>query len=248
MPADERALRALCGIGDYTAGAIASIAFGIPSPAVDGNVLRVLSRVSGSEEDITKQTTKKKWSEGLRAVIPAEDPASFTQAMIELGATVCGPNSAPRCEECPFGSICVASREKSWDRLPVKSVKKERRVEELTVLLIRDGNRTALRKRPPKGLLAGLYELPNLQGHIDESQMPNRIRELGFEPLRIVRIEDAKHVFTHVEWHMIAYSVQITPEFDGMHEPSGLLLVNNEELKKSYAIPSAFAAYKQHLF
>ena len=248
MPADEGALRALCGIGDYTAGAIASIAFGIPAPAVDGNVLRVLSRVSGSEEDITKQTTKKKWSEALRAVIPTSDPASFTQAMIELGATVCGPNSAPRCEECPFGNICVACREQSWDHIPVKSAKKERRIEKLTVLLIRDGDRTALRKRPSKGLLAGLYELPNLRGHIEEKQLPDQIRALGFEPLRIVRIEDAKHIFTHVEWHMIAYTVQITPEFDGIHEPSGLLLVNNGELKKSYAIPSAFSAYKRHLF
>lgn len=248
MPADERALRSLCGIGDYTAGAIASIAFGIPAPAVDGNVLRVLSRVCGSEEDISKQTTRKRWSDALREVIPQNAPAAFTQAMIELGATVCGPNCAPRCEECPFLKDCVAAREGRAEQLPVKSAKKERRVESLTVLLIRDGDRTALRKRPAKGLLAGLYELPNLRGHVEEAELPSRIRELGFEPLRIVRIEDAKHIFTHVEWHMIAYDVRITPEFDGIHEPSGLLLVGNEDLKKNYAVPSAFAAYKRYLF
>lgn len=246
MPADEKALRGLCGIGDYTAGAIASIAFGIRAPAVDGNVLRVLSRVNGSYDDIALQETKKKWNEALRAVIP-EDAGSFTQAMIELGATVCVPNGEAKCGDCPMAPYCRAAKEGLTDALPVRSAKKPRRIEDLTVLILRDGARTALHKRPAKGLLAGLYELPNLPGHIAEDELPGVIRSLGFEPLRIQRAEDAKHIFTHIEWHMIAYTVQIAPEFDGYHEQSGMLLVENDDLHANYAIPSAFSAYTKYL-
>ena len=113
--------------------------------------------------------------------------------------------------------------------------------------MIRDSARTALRKRPDTGLLAGLFELPNVMGHLTEDELPAYIRSLGFEPLRIQRLEDAKHIFTHIEWHMIAYDVRITPEFDGYHGGSGMLLVGNDDLHAHYAIPSAFAAYKQYL-
>ena len=114
-------------------------------------------------------------------------------------------------------------------------------------MLIRDGDRTALHKRPAHGLLSGLYELPNVEGHLDETEVLSYIRSIGFEPLRVERIEDAKHIFTHVEWHMIAYTVRITPEFDGMHGGSGMLLVQNETLRAQYAIPSAFSAYIKYL-
>ena len=247
LPADEKELRKLCGIGDYTAGAIASIAFGIPAPAVDGNVLRVLSRVTGSREDISLQETKKKQSDALRQVIPTDRAGDFTQSLIELGATVCVPNGEARCGECPLASVCVACREHLTDELPVKAAKKPRRIENLTVLLIRDDNRTVLRKRPSKGLLAGLYELPNLKGHLSEDAVPRAVRDLGFEPLRVERIEDAKHIFTHVEWHMVAYTVRIASEFDGVRLAESLRLVENEALRKSYAIPSAFSAYTKYL-
>lgn len=247
MPADEAALRGLCGIGDYTAGAIASIAFGIRAPAVDGNVLRVLSRVCGSYDDIAKQETKKKWSEALRSSIP-EDAGSFAQAMIEIGAVVCVPNGEAKCGECPLEPYCAAAKQHLTDVLPVRSAKKPRRVEDLTVLLIRDGVRTALHQRPKKGLLAGLYELPNLPGHLEEDTLPEVIRGLGFEPLHIQRIEDSKHIFTHIEWHMIAYTVQIAPEFDGFHAQSGMLLVENGDLRAHYAVPSAFSAYTKYLW
>ena len=247
MPADEALLRSLCGIGDYTAGAIASIAFGIPAPAVDGNVLRVLSRVSGSYEDIALQETKKRFASLLRPVIPTEDAGGFTQSLIELGACICVPNGEAKCAECPLAPHCIAHREGLVDSLPIKSAKKARRIRDLTVLLIRDGERTALRKRPPKGLLAGLFELPNFEGHLSEDALPEMIRSLGFEPLRVQRIEDSKHIFTHIEWHMIAYTVMISPEFDGFHEQSGMLLVEDEDRRENYAIPSAFSAYTKYL-
>ncbi|MBQ7334935.1 MAG: A/G-specific adenine glycosylase [Clostridia bacterium] len=246
MPQSYEGLRALPGIGDYTAGAIASIAFDLRVPAVDGNVLRVLARVSGSTDDIAAQETKQRFRAELAKVIPAE-AGDFAQAMIELGATVCVPNGAPKCALCPLASECVAHLQGLTDFVPVRSAKKARRVENRTVLLIRDGNRTALRKRAPKGLLAGLYELPNTEGHLSEAELPDYIRSLGTEPLQIQRLEDAKHIFTHIEWHMIAYAVRVSPDFDGLREDADLLLVPNEELHRDYAIPSAFSAYTKYL-
>ena len=246
MPRTYEGLLALPGIGEYTAGAVASIAYDLPVPAVDGNVLRVLSRVSGSYADITNPETKALYRKLLPAVIPVA-AGDFTQSLIELGATVCVPNGEARCAECPLAEVCVARRQGLTDELPVRAAKKARRVEKKTVLLIRDGDRTALRKRPPKGLLAGLFELPNLEGHLSADELPALIRDFGFEPLHLERIEDAKHIFTHIEWHMIAYSVRIAPEFDGWHAGSGMLLVPNGELHADYAIPSAFSAYVKYL-
>lgn len=243
MPESYAALRALPGIGDYTAGAIASIAFGLREPAIDGNVLRVLSRVLASREDVTRQEVKRAWRNSLCAVIP-EDAGSFTQAMIELGATVCPPKGEPRCEGCPLFADCEGRRQGIAATLPVKAEKKPRRIEERTVLLLRDGDRTVLRKRPPKGLLAGLFELPHVMGHLSEEEIPALVREMGLEPLRVERLEDAKHIFSHVEWHMIAYAVRISPEFDGWPSDSELLIVPNDRLHAEYAIPSAFTAYK----
>ena len=246
MPKTYEELLKLSGIGEYTAGAIASIAYGERVPAIDGNVLRVLARVSGSEADIALPETKKEFRQELARVVPVE-AGDFTQSLIELGATVCAPNREPMCEACPLRECCVAYREGKTSEIPVRSPKKARRIEERTVFLIRDGDRTALHKRPPKGLLAGLYELPNIEGHLRENEVIEHLRSLGFEPLRVQKIESAKHIFTHIEWHMIAYDVLITPEFDGLHGRSGMLLVPNEELHESYAIPSAFGAYVKYL-
>ncbi len=246
MPARYEELLKLSGIGEYTAGAVASIAYDLPYPAVDGNVLRVLSRLSGSEKDIADPETKKTYREALLGVIPKE-AGDFNQSLIELGATVCVPNGEPKCDLCPLRDDCVASREGLTDRIPVKSAKKPRRIEERTVLLIRDDGRTVLSKRPPKGLLAGLYELPNVKGHLGEEETVAYLRSLGFEPLRIRRLEDSKHIFTHIEWHMIAYAVKITPEFDGKRGEENMLIIPNDTLKSEYAIPSAFGAYIKYL-
>lgn len=245
MPADEDLLRKLPGIGDYTAGAIASIAFGLRAPAVDGNVLRVLSRVNGSRADVALPETKARWREALRPVIP-ENAGAFTQAMIEIGACVCVPNGEAKCEVCPLAPWCAAHRDGLTAELPVRSAKKPRRIEQLTVLLIRDGKRTALRKRPPKGLLAGLYEYPNFPGHLTPEELPPLIRSLGLEPLRLTRAEDAKHVFTHIEWHMIAYVVRVAPEIEQVDPESGLLFINDDDLRSRCALPSAFSAYTKY--
>ena len=236
----------MSGVGDYTAGAIASIAFDERVPAVDGNVLRVLSRLTASTADIAEPSVKKDFREALAPCVP-ECAGDFTQAMIELGATVCVPNGAPRCEACPMRAQCVAYARGETEKYPVKRAKKARRVEKKTVFVIRDEDRTVLHKRPPKGLLSGLYELPNAEGHLTSDEVPRYIRALGFEPLRVERLEDAKHIFTHVEWHMIAYAVRISPEFDGACGQSGMLLVPSDALHGEYAIPSAFSAYTKYL-
>ena len=246
MPRTYEELLKLPGIGEYTAGAIASIAYGIRVPAIDGNVLRVLARVSGTNADITLPETKKEFRQALEGVVPPE-AGDFTQSLIELGATVCAPNREPMCDVCPLRDECIALREGKTSEIPVRSPKKPRRIEERTVFIIRDGDRTVLHKRPQKGLLSGLYELPNIEGHLSEGEALEYLRALGFEPLRIQKIENAKHIFTHIEWHMIAYDVRITPEFDGLHGKSGMLIVPNGELHQKYAIPSAFGAYVKYL-
>jgi A/G-specific adenine glycosylase len=167
--------------------------------------------------------------------------------MIELGATVCVPNGTPLCENCPLYTDCKARCEGLIDELPVKSAKRARRIEDRTVLLIRDGGRTALHKRPPRGLLSGLFELPNVDGFLSEAQVLDFVRKIGFDPLRIQKLEDAKHIFTHIEWHMIAYDVTVTPEFDGLDGVDGIFLVTNDDLHANYAIPSAFSAYTKYL-
>ena len=246
MPRDERALRALPGIGDYTAGAIASIAFGIPAPAVDGNVLRVLSRLRADESDIALPQTKKAWSERLRPSVP-ENAGDFAQALIELGATVCVPNAAPHCVDCPLAEFCLARQRGLTDAIPVKSAKKERRIEHRTVLVIGDGERYVIGKRPEKGLLAGLYELPSVGEHLAEDQVLAHVRELGFEPLRWRRLEDSKHIFSHIEWHMIAYEILVSPDFDGFSPKDRLFLADCGEIRERYAFPGAFSAYTQYL-
>lgn len=246
MPKTYEELRRLSGIGDYTAGAIASIAYGERVPAIDGNVLRVLARLCASHEDIADPKTKALWRESLAPLIPKR-AGDFTQAMIELGATVCVPNGEPKCSECPLKDFCDATKNGLTDEIPVRSAKKPRRIEDRTVLIVCDENRIALGKRPPKGLLAGLFEFPNVTGHLAESEALQYLRSIGFDPVRIERIEDSKHIFTHVEWRMIAYRVRITPEFDGQKGGSGLKLIDIDDVREKYAIPSAFSAYTRYL-
>ena len=167
--------------------------------------------------------------------------------MIELGATVCVPNGEAKCPDCPFLPWCRAAKEGLTEVLPVKGEKKPRRIEEKTVFLIRDGERVALHRRPERGLLAGLYELPNVPGHLEEDRVAGRIRDFGLEPLRVRRMDDAKHIFTHIEWHMIAYDVRIAAEPEGEHPQSGLVFADIADVRARYAIPSAFAAYTKYI-
>lgn len=279
VPSDYETLLKLKGIGHYTAGAIASIAYGKAVPAVDGNVLRVISRVTADDSDIMKQSVRTHMEECLFELmnsIPSSEscdfseeikresivePSVFNQALMELGATVCLPNGAPRCGVCPWRDICEARKQDRIMELPVKKKAKARRIEEKTVLIVKDGEKVALHKRPKKGLLAGLYELPNTNGHLTETEVLEFMKKQGYSPVRIQPVCDAKHIFSHVEWHMKGYVVFLQAkeyESTGVEnkdvfelEP-GLqkeewIFVDVADTKENYAIPSAFVKYTEYL-
>lgn len=243
MPADYDKILALPGIGSYTAGAISSFAFGIGKPAVDGNVLRVLSRLTKSSEDIMKQSVRRKMEEQVEAIIPRERAGDFNQAMIEIGAIVCVPNGAPKCQECPLKALCQAHKDGAEQELPKKTPPKSRKIEKRTVLVLLSDNQAALRKRPKKGLLAGLYELPSLAGHLSQEEVLEFVKGLSLSPIRIQTLPEAKHIFSHIEWHMAGYVVKIEePE----QNPEDIFFVEKEEMETTYSIPAAFAAYTEY--
>ena len=248
LPADYDALLTLNGIGHYTAGAIASIAYGIPVPAVDGNVLRILMRVSEDGADILKQSVKNSVEELLRPVIPKDRAGLFTQAMMELGATVCVPNGEPKCGECPWGLFCLTGKHGSWRDFPVKGKPKPRRIEEKTVFLICDGTRVLLHRRPAKGLLAGMYEFPNCAGYLTEKDAIAFAEGIGLMPVKIRPLEQAKHIFSHVEWHMRGYMIRVAqPDEPDVSAAGGYLFAEAEDSEERYAIPSAFAKYTKYI-
>lgn len=240
LPADHAALLLLPGIGSYTAGAIGSIAFGLPVPAVDGNVMRVLSRVAGSYEDILKQAVKKKMElavEETLKTLKEGEAGDFNQALIETGAIVCVPNGAPLCgAPCPFYTVCEARKKALTAEIPVKTPKKKRKIEEKTVLLVEYGDKIAIRKRDDTGLLASLYEFPNLEGKLYGKEV---LEQMKCRAVIEKELPTAKHIFSHVEWHMSGYLIRVTEEIPG------LLFADREELKEKYPIPNAFAAYRK---
>ena len=228
FPDTYEGLLALPGVGEYTAGAVSSIAFGRCEAAVDGNVLRVVTRVTADPSDITRQETKRRIAAGLKAVMPVEYPGRFNQALMELGATVCLPNGAPQCGRCPLAHLCLA-REREDFSFPKKPPKKARKVEERPVFLLFWEDKVALRRRPDKGLLAGLYEYPDsLEGL------------LHGEP---EFVGEAVHIFTHKEWHMPAWAVEALDET----LPGGWLWAGLAEWRQTYSIPSAFSAFDHHV-
>ena len=241
FPCTFEDIRRLTGIGNYTAGAIGSFAFGIPKPAVDGNVLRVVSRVTENYDDIMKQSVRTSMEQALENVMPKDQAGDFNQGLIELGAIVCVPNGAPKCEECPLTGFCKAYQKGVQEKLPVKSKAKSRRIEKKTILVLKDGDTVAIRKRGKKGLLAGLYEFPNLEGHLSEDEVIAYCKEIGLSPLRIKKLAPAKHIFSHIEWEMIGYHIRVDELEKSCTEK--MLFVQWDELKEEYAMPSAFEAY-----
>lgn len=246
MPSEYHDLIKLKGIGSYTAGAISSIAFGHPVPAVDGNVLRVIMRLLADDSDISEASVRKRVEEDLKPVMPKDHPGDFNQALMELGATVCLPNGAPKCAECPWKTFCRAGIEESWQQYPKKAVKKPRTVEYRTILVIRDGHRAVIRRRPNKGLLAGMYEFPSLLGKASLDEVKDWLSAQGVCAVRIEKLPESKHIFTHKEWHMTGYMV-LVDGLEPMHKDPSLMFVETQETEEKYPIPSAFSAYTGYL-
>lgn len=242
MPDSYEELLKLPGIGSYTAGAVASIAYGKKVPAVDGNVLRVLARLRMDERDIMQQSVKKQIEEELLLSMPEDRPGDFNQALMELGATVCVPNGAPKCGECPWEKLCLAHEKGRELDFPVKTAKKARSIEKKTILLLRDENKAALKKRPDKGLLAGMYEFPWVEGHLTDEEVLSYLQTIGLSAIHIKPLSDSKHIFTHKEWHMKGYAVRVDELSDQKGEKD-FIYVDAKEAVETYPIPSAFAPY-----
>lgn len=234
FPSRYEELLTLAGVGEYTAGAVASIAFGEAVPAVDGNVLRVITRLTGDRGDITRPETKARIRAALSAAMPRNLPGAYNQALMELGALVCLPNGAPECERCPWQGLCRAHQGALTGEIPVKAPKKRRRAESRTVYLIFHKGRVALRRRPERGLLRGLWEFPN------ELSQEEPLPGWGLEAVPSEEGPRAKHIFTHVEWHMD--SRILFPEGETL--PEGWVWADQEQLTGQYPIPNAFDGFR----
>lgn len=247
MPRDEEELLSLPGIGPYTAGAIASIAYGRPAPAVDGNVLRVLSRLRCDSRIISEEAVKRQIAGEIGDVIPRDRPGDFNQALMELGAMVCIPTGAPRCEKCPWETICLAHKQGRELEFPVKAAGKQRTSENKTILVIRDDTRVVLQKRPEKGLLAGMYEFPWLAGHFSTEEVLRYLKERGLSVLQISPLSRSRHIFTHKEWNMIGYAIRVD-ELDEGTAKKKLLFVECAKAREKYPIPAAYRTYMKEIF
>ena len=253
FPETYEEIRGLKGIGNYTAGAVSSFVYGVRKPAVDGNVLRVVTRITADWSDITKAGTRTKVEREVEEVIPAEAAGDFNQSLIELGAIVCVPNGEPKCGICPVSGICLAHAQGRETEFPVKAKKKERRIEKRTILVFRDNEKAAVRKRPDTGLLAGLYEFPGTEGHLKQPEVVRYAKSLGLMPIRVKKLGSAKHIFSHVEWHMVGYEVIVDELEKNMKDQEGrkdqgaapgeIIFAELRELKEHYPMPSAFEAY-----
>ena len=245
LPGDYALLRGLNGIGDYTAGAVASIAFDIPVPAVDGNVLRIWARLTACDQDILKDSVKKEAARQLQKIMPDHRSGDLNQAFMDLGSLVCLPKGTSHCEDCPLQFICEARKKGLTEYLPVRKKPKERRLEERTILIVRDGEKVAVHKRPAKGLLAGLYELPGLEGFYGEEEILTYLSKRQLMPLYIEKLANAKHVFSHVEWHMQGYLIRVA-SLEDMPD-NDWLFVDADTARREYPLPSAFRAYASYV-
>ena len=245
LPADYDAIRALPGIGDYTAGAICSISFGIPVPAVDGNVLRVFSRLYNDPGVITDPAVKKAFTARVMEHQPPAAPGDYNQALMELGALVCVPNGAPLCEQCPLAHLCQARAAGTALSLPQKAAPKARKLEDLTVALVESPAGFLIQQRPEKGLLAGLWQPLLWEGAaMTAEQLPAALTALGIHGITEVQpIPKAKHIFSHIEWRMTGYTVTV----EAQPAPDGWIWATREQLQTEYTLPGAFKAYKKRL-
>lgn len=264
MPSEYELLLDLPGIGSYTAGAVASIAYERPAVAVDGNVLRIITRLTADNSDVLSEKFKKQIQGELLKIIPHDRPGDFNQALMELGATVCLPNGAPKCDICPWHNMCEARKQGRLDEIPYKKKKKARTIEQKTVLLLRDGDKTLIRKRPDQGLLAGLFEFPTFEGRLTAEEIRREAENLGYRALYVEELTQAVHIFSHKEWHMKGYLVKVEEAgFSGKEaavteteatqtQPDGMKkrehhLVTSETIETTYPIPSAFRAFTPYV-
>ncbi len=237
FPKAYEELLKLPGIGSYTAGAISSISFNLPVAAVDGNVLRVISRITEGYRCIDEEKVKKEMGNQLAEVYPKNQCGDFTQSLMELGATVCLPNGAPLCHQCPAMDLCMANKNGTQSFLPVRKEKKARKIRELTLFVFISQGRIALQKRKEKGVLEGMWELPNIDGILEKSEVPFQVEKLRGLECKIEKLKKAQHIFTHIKWEMVCYYISCAHTF------GPYIWADSEALKKEYSIPTAFKKF-----
>ncbi len=253
MPADYDLLLELPGIGPYTAGAISSIAYNKKAAAVDGNVLRVITRYLALSDDIMKMSFRNQVAAWLVHIMP-ERAGDFNQAVMELGEVVCIPNGVPLCDRCPLSGECKAFQEKTQMDFPVKPEKKTRRIEKRTVFIIEQNGKFSIRKRPDTGLLAGLWEFPSVVGGISMKEIKKSFGENSV----IRKLEPDVHIFSHVEWHMDCYYISCSMQTGEMKDwelskrervlsKRELVMVSLEELQTKYTLPVAFHGFRKQI-
>jgi len=242
FPVDYKSVLSLPGIGEYTAGAICSICYDDKTPAVDGNVLRVMTRLSECYDNIDNQSTKSKARQELLLLYESGDCGELTQALMELGAMVCVPNGAPQCEKCPLQSQCKAFEHGSYSDLPVRKEKKKRKIEEMTVFVLHDDDQYGIRKRKSTGLLANMWEFPHVEKIMNVETAMQYISDAGYEPVLLEKEIPYTHIFSHVEWRMIAYYISCRKK------QSDLTWVNKKEFEQQYALPTAFKTFIEKEF
>ncbi len=249
FPQDKKTLLSLPGIGPYTAGAILSIAFGKPTPAIDGNVFRVMMRLLASDRDIADEKTRRDLDALLSSVYPEGEFSSlYTEAIMELGENVCIPNGEPRCDLCPLAHLCRAHEGHIETFFPLKTPKKPRRIEPRTLLIFAYANTYYIRQRPPKGLLASLYEFVGVDGHLTKEETCDYIRSCNINDFDITRLSDGKHIFTHIEWLMRGYLIRLNaPLPESVLKEHSLVSATLYDMQEKYSIPTAFKMFLSQL-
>lgn len=243
LPEDYSLLLTLSGIGPYTAGAIASIAFGQRVSAVDGNVLRILSRITAYDGAINVPKEAKPLHQLANHLVPAHRPGDFNQALMDLGATICSANGAPHCTQCPLIRDCLSYEKNLTGLLPFKKPKKPRLIEYHTIIVLQCQNQVFLHQRPAGHLLAGLWEFIDIEEHHEEETLKKWLSKENIYPLKLTPLGASRHIFTHKEWSMIGYHVIIDTPIarDGLWVPI-------ESIHDTYAIPGALHFYRNQLF
>lgn len=247
IPGTKAELLKLSGIGDYTAGAIASIAFNAGETAVDGNVLRVMSRILALPDNVFQGGPRKVIERETEERLSPERPGDFNQALMDIGATICLANGQPLCPACPFEGLCLARLQGEELLYPAKKAPLKRAREEKTLFLILSGDRLALRKRGEEGVLSGLWEFPMAEGHLSREEALHFLESLDLSPKRLTPFKKAKHLFSHLEWHMVSWIGEVSSPQDRLRESDdaeeALSWATPEEIAKAYSIPSAFKVY-----
>ncbi len=244
LPADYDALRKLPGIGDYTAGAIGSICFGLPVPAVDGNVLRVFARLYDDHRDVLRPATKRDFTARVLECQPRDAAGDYNQALMELGALVCLPGPSPQCLACPAASICRGYAAGTAGSLPVKTPPKARRIQPVTVLLVQNSKgEYLLQQRPQTGLLAGLWQPLLAEEELDAAAAAALLERLGLDAEYAGPGPEAKHVFSHIEWRMASLRFSA----GNLPAPAGCVWAGPDQLRGIYPLPGAFKVYRAHM-